>query len=352
MSLQTVRIHVCIQLRLFFILALLCLSPSFSMSTSSSSGTGKDSLSPPKTNTQNTVVSSCVCGSLSLQVQGVTLQTPTVDCHCPKCRHYHVAGFASYVKVPAGSVAWVGDTKATHRDSCNEVGAVDRIYCSTCRTKMASSLVSEDTQTNTTNNDDDDILVNLGPIEDDTVDDKIWIDWQSSRKPWQLESKPTWPTAKANFEELDYEEHPSMLNVKGGCGCGASTYEINNGPPSELQHCYCRLCRQFSGSAFQTWIPVPHEFFQWTSPEPELVRTTGHGSRHMCGTCGGVLTIVYDEDDSTIWPAAGGLDDETLPKTQGDMSNYLERVCHICCIWKQNWYKLPKDGNERIDYAA
>ena len=64
------------------------------------------------------------------------------------------------------------------------------------------------------------------------------------------------------------------------------------------------------------------------------------------------MTIVYDEDDGTVWPAAGGFDDASLPPTQEAMSNYLERVCHICCVWKQNWYKLPNDGNERIDKAG
>lgn len=331
----------------FFFLISLCLSKSLSFSMSSASPSSPSN-TPRKDESkqENTIESTCACGSLSLKVAGVTLDTPTVDCHCPKCRNYHVAAFTSYMKAPVESVTWYGDTKVTHRDTCQEVGTVDRVRCSHCSSKMASTLIPDDEAKEAP-----DTLINLGPIEDKSVPDKVWMDWQKKRQPWQLKSKAVWPDAKPLA--YDFVNHaPPMRRVEGGCGCGASRYTIEFESPSELQHCYCRLCRQFSGSAYQTWIPVPNEYFQWTTPEPNLVRTTNHGARHMCGTCGGVMTIVYDEDAGTIWPAAGGLVDETLPKSEEDMSSYMSRICHICCVWKQNWYKLPKDGHERIDYAA
>lgn len=64
------------------------------------------------------------------------------------------------------------------------------------------------------------------------------------------------------------------------------------------------------------------------------------------------MTIVYDEDPGVTWPAAGGLDDATIPTTREDMSAHMERVCHICCIWKPSWYDIPNDGLDRIDYAC
>jgi len=285
----------------------------------------------------------------------MTIDTPTVDCHCPKCRRYHVAGFTSYIQAPIDSVSWNGGAKTTHRDACDEVGSVDRIYCPNCRTKMATTAVIARSDINVST--PAEILINMGPMEEETVPDKIWMSWQRSRKAWQLPAKAMWLDAKPAYE--DDHEHAHAIDdpkdfrtVKGSCGCGASTYSIQYHAPSELQHCYCRLCRQFSGSAFQTWVPVANECFAWTCPEPELVRTTQHGARHMCGTCGGVLTIVYDESPETIWPAAGGFLDETLPLTTEQMGQHLYRVAHICCLWKQNWYKLPTDGNERIDYAC
>ena len=64
------------------------------------------------------------------------------------------------------------------------------------------------------------------------------------------------------------------------------------------------------------------------------------------------MTIVYDEDPTVVWPAAGGLDDASIPQTREEMSLYMERVVHICCIWKPSWYSIPNDGLERIDYAC
>jgi len=145
---------------------------------------------------------------------------------------------------------------------------------------------------------------------------------------------------------------PDPLQVTGSCACGDCSYAIPFEPPMELQHCYCKVCRHLSGSAFQTWVPVYHENFVWTRNEPALVRTTEHGQRHVCTKCGGVLTIVYDSDPDFVWPAAGGFDDSTLPKEESTVSEYLDRVVHICCIWKQPWYELPNDGLKRIDYAC
>ena len=144
-----------------------------------------------------------------------------------------------------------------------------------------------------------------------------------------------------------------MTTVTGSCACGKCAYEIPFEHPMELQHCYCKLCRQLSGSAFQTWVPVHHQDFGWKGGhEPALVRTTSHGQRHVCHTCGGVLTIVYNDDPDFVWPAAGGFDDATLPDEESKVSAYLDRVVHICCMWKQSWYQIPKDGLKRIDYAA
>eukprot|EP00978_Attheya_sp_CCMP212_P043858 scaffold293411_cov44-Attheya_sp.AAC.1 len=83
--------------------------------------------------------------------------------------------------------------------------------------------------------------------------------------------------------------------------------------------------------------------------EPPLVRTTGHGCRHICQECGRVLTIIYDSQPELIWPATGGFDDESIPSNYSD---YLGRVIHICCTWKQDWYAIPEDGMPRVKHAS
>ena len=206
---------------------------------------------------------------------------------------------------------------------------------------MATSIVSEEGKSK--------ILINLGPIEDETVPEEVAVSWQKGRTQWQFDAKPRWPKARPKWQE---RRNPPVWNLKGGCGCGQSRFKIAFHPPTEFQHCYCRICRQLSGSAFQTWVPIEEEFFRWESPEPKLLRTTSHGQRHVCGGCGSVMTIKYDGQPETIWPAAGSFDDDSLPKKWDELNSCVYRVCHIGVAWKQSWYKLPSDGFERIDFAA
>jgi hypothetical protein len=113
---------------------------------------------------------------------------------------------------------------------------------------------------------------------------------------------------------------------------------------------YCNLCRKLSGSVAETWVPVRPNGFKWTSEEAlSLVRTTPHGSRHMCTRCGSTLTIVYDSQPDCIWPVAGVLEDDSCPS---DLPSALCRSIHICCSMKQPWHTLPDDGLPRLPYAG
>ena len=272
----------------------------------------------------------CACGETRITIKSPRLQALTVaDCHCPRCRKHHIAAFASYLSVPKEEVAVEGDALATYQDECDELGSVQRLTCRICATKMGTKQA-------------DSYHVCMGSLDDSTIPDDCSKQWQTSRQGWQLDSKPQWPSARPLNKH-----NMAPLEVTGGCACGSCTYKVKYQSPSELQHCYCKLCRQLSGAAFQTWIPVHKDDFTWTSVEPELVRTTEHGQRHICGTCAGVLTIVYDEQPDTVWPAAGGIDSASLPQ---NLNAYLGQVFHICCIWKQDWYKLPEDGLKRVDY--
>jgi hypothetical protein len=278
-----------------------------------------------------------------------------VDCHCPACRKFHIAAFGSYVLVPAEKVQ-LGDMEAlqSYTETCQEIGPVERLFCRHCYSKMATRPVSETkaTSDDTTKSADEIILVNMGGLIDKTIPKGYQNLWRKHRNIWQQPSQSCWTKARPPRKRTAYSEMPVIKTTKGSCSCGQCQYEMRY-RPYELQHCYCHLCRQFSGCAFQTWIPSEEGDFRWTtSPAPLLKETTDHGKRHVCTNCGGVLTIVYNDDPTTTWPAAGGLDDATLPATREDMSQCLGRVCHICCKWKQSWYSIPNDGLERIQYAC
>lgn len=317
---ESTFISKCMVVRLILILWLFCTSIAMLVSAISLKG-------------------SCSCGSVQINVNGVTSESLTVDCHCPYCRKYHVSAFSSYLIASEDAVTIEGDSITTFQDKCDELGNVSRMFCSKCFAKLA------------TRTDNNRMLLCMGSLVDSSIPKSLNEVWKKNRTEWQKGSAAAWPKA---LPRMTRHNLPAPLTVTGSCACGDCAYEIIPfQPPSELQHCYCKLCRQLSGSAFMTWVPVAREDFVWTNNrEPALVRTTSHGQRHICTTCGGALTIVYDGDPDCVWPAAGGFHDETLPTDESEMSAYLDRVVHICCKWKQGWYELPKDGLQRITYAS
>lgn len=215
-------------------------------------------------------------------------------------------------------------------------------------------------------------LVNMGPLVDATIPKSVARLWAQQRycRTWEKTSAAAWATATATASSPR-----SRLRrvVHGACACGA-TQDRFFLTTTELQHCYCRLCRQLSGAPFMTWLPVWNRDLQWScsirtkdddlqnkkpsvSKPPPLVRTTAHGQRHFCPNCHGALTIVYDDQPDVTWPAAGSLQDADLPSCTeeeecGGMSDLLYRTVHICCRYKQDWHDIPKDNAERLPEAS
>ena len=336
-----------------------------------------------------------------------------VDCHCPSCRKYHVADRATYLLVPADKVEFQqlslpgkNDAKvdkttttstqdksiqdsssflSTYVDTCSQLGTVLRYQCAHCRTKLATQPQPQNDNEEDANDDpppygSDQYFLNLASARDDSLPKKWTKQWRAFRFPWQYANQCVWTRATAEYDdddessddEGDDDERGNPFYLTGGCACGSYRYQLKypsaDSACTELQHCYCRICRRLSGGPFQTWMPVMRSRFSWVPPtnsttratraesashEPPLHRYTGHGRRHVCEHCGGVLTILYDADgEDVIWPAAGGLDDSSLPATKEDMSKHLYGVCHICCRFRQEWYALPNDGYSRIPDAS
>lgn len=349
-------------LSLFFLVgATTGLASGLASSSPSASSVQSHALSPAlkmssnKDNMVNTVSlkSQCSCGKSSIHISipekisdNEDEKILAADCHCPVCRKFHIAAHGTYLYVPIESVH-LGDTDAlkVYSETCGEIGPVERLFCKYCFSKMATRPVPAQGENNPPK-----ILVNMGGLIDDTIPDGYKKAWRKGRLVWQPSSQASWTKARPSGRYPN--GMPSLETTKGSCACGRCQYEMTH-RPVELQHCYCKLCRQLCGSAFMTWIPVDNKDMKWTTtPGPELRRTTNHGQRHFCTTCGGALTIVYDEQPDLTWPAAGGLNDESIPSTREEMSQSLYRACHICCIWKQSWYSIPNDGLERIQYAG
>jgi hypothetical protein len=361
------------------------MSPSLSTMATPSTTLSPIASSSSSSSTTTTLKSKCHCGKTQLSIRlpddmadsfsGHATTTHAhfmIDCHCRSCRRYHAAALVSYLMVPASHVT-VTDTQqslndapsiATYRDICMEVGIVERLYCQHCCTKMATRPKAGARYL-------DQILVNWGSIQDSSIPKNMGSlfrqqhQQQSTTSPsrvqrtqWQLDDRAVWE--QATPAETTPSENDSVPHLfSGGCACGAARYRFTvphddstTLPQTELQHCYCRLCRRLSGSPFQTWMPVTTADWTWLGPPAPLVRTTPHGQRHMCRQCGSVVTIVYDEQPDCTWPAVGSVDATSWPASTDAMNRHLYRVCHICCRYKPVWYPLPEDGMERIPEAS
>ena len=99
--------------------------------------------------------------------------------------------------------------------------------------------------------------------------------------------------------------------LHGGCVCGAVRYEIE-GLLRHISHCHCSLCRKFHGAAFGTYASLSTKRFRLVSGADALrdYRSSDHGVRRFCGTCGSSLLWTYDTRPEVVAVALGTLDDD------------------------------------------
>lgn len=78
--------------------------------------------------------------------------------------------------------------------------------------------------------------------------------------------------------------------IRGSCFCGALRFDITL-PTLFCGHCHCSMCRRIHGAGYVTWIAVPREHFALIAGSDRLVRyrSSDHGTRSFCATCGSTL---------------------------------------------------------------
>eukprot|EP00747_Dinoflagellata_sp_TGD_P200616 gnl/TRDRNA2_/TRDRNA2_74037_c0_seq2.p1 gnl/TRDRNA2_/TRDRNA2_74037_c0~~gnl/TRDRNA2_/TRDRNA2_74037_c0_seq2.p1 ORF type:complete len:325 (-),score=20.95 gnl/TRDRNA2_/TRDRNA2_74037_c0_seq2:43-1017(-) len=286
----------------------------------------------------------CQCGSCVFQATARSSNggcPRAVRCHCARCRKYHMSAFAAFTPVHRRDIPEVGKhvcPMRVYRDSCDALGAVERVFCGSC-TSVLATLPLEGAHAS-------EALLALGCVEDESIPLELAQHWQEEYEERTPSARVSWWSAVP----AGFRQEPQTRTLRGSCSCGGCKFTAVSGQEFQTQHCYCNLCRRLSGSVAQTWVPVRKEGFEWTSDRTlKLVRTTHHGQRHMCTECGGTMTIVYDSQPDATWPVAGALDDDSLPE---DMPGSLARAIHICCSMMQPWYRLPLDGIPRLMYAG
>eukprot|EP00586_Coscinodiscus_wailesii_P020239 CAMPEP_0172499918 /NCGR_PEP_ID=MMETSP1066-20121228/132369_1 /TAXON_ID=671091 /ORGANISM="Coscinodiscus wailesii, Strain CCMP2513" /LENGTH=525 /DNA_ID=CAMNT_0013273909 /DNA_START=310 /DNA_END=1887 /DNA_ORIENTATION=- len=205
----------------------------------------------------------------------------------------------------------------------------------------------------------------------------------------------------------------NLPEVQGSCLCGACSFEVVM-LPGELQHCFCSMCRKFSGSAFQTWGSCENKYIRWMDKSTEggpgggsvardapptaisegtsskrhprrnpslvhpgktfpgvnlatfpkalkLYRSSDESGRHVCTECGTIMSIVYDcEGKTTTWLAAGLYSNTNPGDTSRETSLFRKRdegegtvvYCDETSEGNDESVLTPKYFEKRIYYVA
>ena len=82
-----------------------------------------------------------------------------------------------------------------------------------------------------------------------------------------------------------------MANIKGGCLCGAVTYEIS-GDPMFVGHCACEDCQKATGTGHSSVAAFPETALSVHGQPASYTGTGDSGqatTRQFCGKCGSPL---------------------------------------------------------------
>jgi len=93
--------------------------------------------------------------------------------------------------------------------------------------------------------------------------------------------------------------------ITGGCLCGTVRFEATE-PPSNVGVCHCRMCQRSSGGPHMVWAFVRRDAFRFIRGAPAYYRSSEHGERGFCGSCGSPL--IYRDRTETIGVPVGTLD--------------------------------------------
>ena len=98
---------------------------------------------------------------------------------------------------------------------------------------------------------------------------------------------------------------PNSTKIKGGCLCGAVTFEVIN-TFEKLFLCSCEQCRQITGSAFASNLFVDIDGFDWLKGMKKIVRYQVPGrdiSKSFCQVCGSGVPWANGTETKMIIPA-------------------------------------------------
>lgn len=108
------------------------------------------------------------------------------------------------------------------------------------------------------------------------------------------------------------------MSIRGGCLCGALTYELES-PPAVAVNCHCSICRRVHGATYGSFAVIAKSKFKWTNGENDLAEyeSAPGNTRQFCRQCGSQVTVIegWNPDGITICMGSFYDDPEVRPSS-------------------------------------
>lgn len=88
--------------------------------------------------------------------------------------------------------------------------------------------------------------------------------------------------------------------LTGHCLCGEVTYRVPFPFEGDVIHCHCAMCRRAAGAVVVTWFTVPEDTLELTGKPLKIYKSSDHGERGNCATCGTPVTFKTSRFPGTI----------------------------------------------------
>ncbi len=267
---------------------------------------------------------SCLCGDVAFEVDGPI--QPLSHCHCSMCRKSHGAAFASFGSAAKSGFRWLRGLERIRLYESSAGGG--RPFCSRCGSMLPGAPESVDQ-----------VFIPLGLLADDPKLAPLEHIFVGSKAPWYeiSDSQPrheAFPPGWGEGVPSPRKTEPTPEAVRGGCQCGAVTYEIPRPVAGAIVFCHCTRCRRARAAAHNANFFVALDRFRWltggdkveTYKLPEAERF----SQSFCRECGSGLPHV---GLTRVVVPAGSLDDDPG----------IGPGLHIFVTSKAPWFEIADD---------
>ena len=248
------------------------------------------------------ITGSCLCGSVSWQVDGA-LDNMT-HCHCSMCRKAHGAAFATYVNTARDSFRWLSDEDAVAHYETSP--GLTRAFCSNCGSAVPESSGKER------------IDMPAGCLNEDPGVRPTAHIFAPSKAPWH--------TIGDNLQQFEAYPEPDDGPVvarpghgkgkvgvlRGSCLCGDVAYEVRT-PMKFVHNCHCSRCRKARAAAHATNGFTAIDGVVFVRGENKLktykLPSARFFTQRFCIRCGSGMPRLDVDRDFAIIPF-GSLDDD------------------------------------------